>query len=357
MSFVSQALSLPRLTRSETQALAALATPGAGAPITLPNGQAAVLHLTPLAPGQDSVAPAGAQRLQVEWGGGQLALDLAPAALDAWVQLVLGTDSQVALPEEFRQAALEHLLQWLTARLESCARGPAQLQSVAAATAGRPAETPHALALSVHPAQGPALSCTLHMDSLALMLVSSLARDLPAASDEGLALDALPVSLQLCVGQTALPLNQLRGLRQGAVVWLAQSHMHTGQGVLLRTAIGARRFWSAAAVLQDGQLLLTSPPNTMSPSTDTPQDSGEAPLSLDEMPIHLSFDLGTKTVTLGQLRQLSEGHALALDRDIQAAVSIRANGALVGQGQLLDIDGRLGVLINRLHAPDPQQTE
>lgn len=297
------------------------------------------------------------QRLHVEWGGGQMALDVAPSALDAWVQVVLGTDALVSLPEAFRQAALEHVLQWLTAALDSAMRGPAQLQSVAPTDASRPAEAPHALAMTVQFEQGPTLHCTLHMDSLALMLVSSLARDLPASAGQKPELDALPVMLQLCIGQTALPLKQLRSLRQGALVWLSQSHVHTGQGVLLRTAIGARRAWSAQAVLQDGQLLLTSQPHTMTSPSDAPQDSDDTPISLDEMPIQLSFDLGTKTVTLGQLRQLGEGHALPLDRDIQAAVSIRANGALIGQGQLLDIDGRLGVLINQLHAPNGQEAE
>lgn len=353
---MSQALRLPRLTRSETQALAALATPGAGVPIALPQGQKALLQLTPLAPGQDQAAAADTQRLHLEWGGGQMALDLTPSALDAWVQITLGTAGLVSLPDAFRQAAMEHVLQWLTSALDGAARGPAQLQSVVAAGPGRPAEAPHALALGVQLEQGPALSCTLHMDSLALMLVSSLARNLPATG-QGPSLDQLPVALHLCVGQTALPLKQLRALKRGAMVWLSQSHLHSGQGVLLRTAIGARRFWSAPAVLQDGQLILTSNPLTMTTPTDPTQASDDTPLSLDEMPIHLSFDVGQKVLTLGQLRQLSEGHALPLDRDIQTAVSIRANGALIGQGQLLDIDGRLGVLINQLHAPDVSQAE
>jgi type III secretion protein Q len=75
------------------------------------------------------------------------------------------------------------------------------------------------------------------------------------------------------------------------------------------------------------------------------------------MPVHLTFDVGQKTMTLKQLRQLAEGQALALDREIQSAVNIRANGATIGQGQLVDIDGRLGVLLNRLHSPVTDKAE
>jgi type III secretion protein Q len=344
------------LTRSETQALAALATQGSGVAVDLPQGQQAVLQLTPLAPGLVPPAAATAQRLQLEWGGGQIALDIATPALDGWVQMVLGVPNLVQLPDAFRQSALEHVLRWITSALNGAARGPAHLQSMAAAPAGRPADAPHALALELRLQEGPALACTVHMDSLALMLVSSLAQALPATGQDQ-DMDGLPVALQLCVGQTHLPLGQLRTLKPGAMVFFEQSYLHTGQSMLLRTALGARRFWSAQASMDNGQLILTSKPTTMTTPTDPIQESDDAPISFEDMPIHLSFDLGQKVLTLGQLRQLREGHAIALDRDLQAAVSIRTNGALIGQGQLLDIDGRIGVLINRLDAPQANPTE
>jgi type III secretion protein Q len=354
---VSQALQLPRLTSSETQALAALTTQGSGRPITLPQGQQALLQLSPLPPGQAPLQATDTQRLHVEWAGGQMVLDLATASLDAWVHMVLGVATLSQLPESFRPAALEHVIQWLTSALEQAGRGPAFLQTVASATPGRPADAPHALALELRPESGPALSGMLYMDSLALMLVGSLAQSAPAAGQD-LDLDSLPVTLNLCVGQTSLPLRQLQSLQVGGLVFMSQSHVQDdGQGLMLSTAIGPRRHWNAQARLQDGQIFVTSNPITMSTIADPRSESVDDPVALDDMPVHLTFDVGQKVMTLAQLRQLGEGQALSLDRDIQSAVSIRANGAVIGQGQLVDIDGRLGVLVHRLHAPSSDKAE
>lgn len=345
------------MTHSETQALAALATHGLEHRLALPSGQPAQLKLTPLPPSQ---APAShhSQRLRMEWAGGQMALDLAPATLDAWLQHLLGLASLVALPADFRQAALEHLVQTLTHKLEGAGRGQAQLLEVVQLSGpegARPPDAPHALHLELTPEGGPPLSGVLHLDSLALMLVGSLAQAAPA--QESLPMDALPVVLRLCVGHTALPQRQLAALKVGGLVFLAQSHVQGdvqgGQAVLLSTALGPRRLWTAPARVQDGQLILTADPLTMNTHTEPLIDSGDAPLSWDEMPVHLSFDVGHKVMSLAQLRQLGQGQALSLDRPIESAVNIRANGALIGQGQLVDIDGQLGVLIGQLRAPSP----
>lgn len=70
--------------------------------------------------------------------------------------------------------------------------------------------------------------------------------------------------------------------------------------------------------------------------------------SLDQLPVRLSFDLGERVVTLAELQALDSGSALPLDRPLQDFVTIRANGAIVGEGQLVDMDGQLGVMVSRL---------
>lgn len=355
---MSRPLALPRLTNSETQALAALTTQGSGLPIALPQGRQALLKLSPLPPTEVPIHAADSHRLRLEWGGGQMALDVSSATLDAWVQQVLGVDSLVQLPTSFRQAAIEHTVQWLTAGLEQAGRGQVVLTETGPLTQARPADAPHALSLLVSLGDGPGLTCILHMDSLALMLLGSLARSAPTTHDAQ-AMETLPVSLSLCVGETLLPMAQMRQLLVGGLVFLSQSHTQEGQGLQLSTPLGPRRYWRAPARLQDGQIILTANPITMSTMStlETTPDNGDNPVSLEDMPVHLTFDVGQKTLTLAQLRQLAEGQALALDRDIQSAVSIRANGAAIGQGQLVDIDGRLGVLIHQLHTPSTDKAE
>ncbi len=354
---MSRPLSLPRLTSSETQALASLATQGAGHLVALPHAQNAHLHLTPLPPGQAPVQAGGTCRLHMEWAGGQMALDMAPAQLDAWVQMALGVDELVQLPPAFRQAALEHVVQWVSSGLDKVGRGQAHVRHMAPVTEPRPADAPHALALELVLANGQVLPGLLHLDSLALMLVGSLVQSAQPEQEDH-SMDDLPIALDLCVGHTTLPLAQLQQLQVGGMVRVTHPHLPPDrQGVLLTTAIGQRRLWSAPAQWQEATLILTANPTTMNTATDAQHESGDSAIALDNLPVHLSFDVGQKVLTLAQLRQLSEGQALSLDRQIQSAVNIRANGALIGQGQLVDIDGQLGVLINQLHTPQHRTAE
>jgi type III secretion protein Q len=213
---------------------------------------------------------------------------------------------------------------------------------------GRPAQATHAAQLELELSNGQTLPAIVHMDSLALMLVGSLAQSHTPEVDES-AFDALPVRLQLCIGQTRLDLDQMSRLRAGGLVFMAHSHRGDGDQVLLLARTGMRQYLSATARIDGQQLLIVSAP--MNTTTPTPEDTDDTDLSLEQMPVDLSFDLGHKTVTLKELRQLGEGQALPLDRPIAQGVTIRANGAVIGQGQLLDIDGRLGVLISHLNAP------
>ena len=72
--------------------------------------------------------------------------------------------------------------------------------------------------------------------------------------------------------------------------------------------------------------------------------------SLADLPVRLSFDLGELSLTLAQLQALQPGQALALGRPLDGAVRVRANGVLIGEGELVQIDGQLGVSLSRLWA-------
>jgi hypothetical protein len=115
---LSRPLTFPRLTRSEAQALASLATQGPGHLLdALPAGQSGRLRLAPLPPGQDLQQAQGSQRLHLEWAGGQMALDLAPWVIDRWLLMTLDVAESATLPAPFRQAALDHVIAWVAQAL------------------------------------------------------------------------------------------------------------------------------------------------------------------------------------------------------------------------------------------------
>lgn len=76
--------------------------------------------------------------------------------------------------------------------------------------------------------------------------------------------------------------------------------------------------------------------------TDTVADMTE------DLPIHLVAVLGRKKMALGDLLKLKVGQSIHLDRAPNEFVDIEANGKLVARGELVEIDGKLGVRIIKL---------
>jgi type III secretion system YscQ/HrcQ family protein len=75
--------------------------------------------------------------------------------------------------------------------------------------------------------------------------------------------------------------------------------------------------------------------------------SGQAPSaeSLDELPVQLEVVVGDKRLTMAEIRELGEGSVIALDRALDAPVELWANGVRAGRGELVEIDGKLGVKV------------
>ena len=84
--------------------------------------------------------------------------------------------------------------------------------------------------------------------------------------------------------------------------------------------------------------------------------TADNPLSLDEfgssatinteaLPVTLVFVAGETEIELGDLRGLAPGYVFALPRPVDRHVEIRANGRTIGSGELVEIDGRIGVRV------------
>ena len=80
---------------------------------------------------------------------------------------------------------------------------------------------------------------------------------------------------------------------------------------------------------------------------DELQPKGEKmPLrDLNRLPVQLEFILHTRLMTLAELQAACAGELLLLPADAEQHVEVRANGALLGRGELVQVDGRLGVEI------------
>jgi type III secretion protein Q len=66
---------------------------------------------------------------------------------------------------------------------------------------------------------------------------------------------------------------------------------------------------------------------------------------LEDVPIRLSVEIGERTMSVNQLSHLRVGQTIELNRNPADLVMLRAGGDLVAQGELVNIEGQLGVRI------------
>jgi len=69
----------------------------------------------------------------------------------------------------------------------------------------------------------------------------------------------------------------------------------------------------------------------------------ESPTLLDELPLRLHLLIDEKELTWAEVSRLVPGSILDLDRDPRDPVKLAVNGRILGTGELVEIEGRLGV--------------
>lgn len=84
--------------------------------------------------------------------------------------------------------------------------------------------------------------------------------------------------------------------------------------------------------------------------SETPEEAfeGAGRALVEETPITLRVEVGRVRMTLRELAQLNPGSVLELHKDSAAPVSLVVENRIMGQGELVRVDGELGVRILRL---------
>lgn len=67
-----------------------------------------------------------------------------------------------------------------------------------------------------------------------------------------------------------------------------------------------------------------------------------------DIPIQVVAVLGKKTMTLDELLRVEMGQILQLGRPVTTSVDLVANGKLVAKGELVEVDGAMGVKVVKL---------
>jgi flagellar motor switch protein FliN len=96
---------------------------------------------------------------------------------------------------------------------------------------------------------------------------------------------------------------------------------------------------------------MSEAPNFGSRTTnEVPRDQNFELLS--GVAIRVSVEVGSASVRLADLLSLAEGSVVELDRAANDFLDIFANGTLIAKGEIVDVDGRYGIRIVDVIAPE-----
>ena len=86
-----------------------------------------------------------------------------------------------------------------------------------------------------------------------------------------------------------------------------------------------------------------------SPSPQQPGQGDASNLSaVADVPVKISAVLGKSSMSVSELLSLSEGSVIELDRKIGDAIDIYVNNRLVARGEVVMVDGQLGVTMTEI---------
>lgn len=167
-------------------------------------------------------------------------------------------------------------------------------------------------------------------------------------------LDHIPLHLPLVIASHTLSSQMTAGLVAGDVLLPDTTWFDcAGVGVLRWRGRQLRVQFSAPAALT-----IIDMESGMVEQTEIDKDDlqaysnhaarsepGGASGAFDGVPILLQFEMGRCNATLGQLRTLISGSVLPIEGGSPAVVAILANGRKMGHGELVDINGQLGIRI------------
>lgn len=167
------------------------------------------------------------------------------------------------------------------------------------------------------------------------------------------------VTVAVPLGRLQLPITQVSSLRAGDVLLLEQSFFQA-QGVGY-VQVGRQRLHGRIDD-ESGPLCLTltsiedmfvdedfaAQQHYLGQEDDTPVADVFGNEPFDELSMALNVRCGTLNLTLGELRNLAPGAVLGLGGYAPGMAGLYYGDRPIGQGQLVEVDGRLGLQLTRV---------
>jgi len=163
------------------------------------------------------------------------------------------------------------------------------------------------------------------------------------------------VTLACRVAYTDLSVSALRALGVGDAMLFDRIAVPGGAAVSAAESLQAVARFDEAGALILSERFQPSEPYGLGDFLMTDDTVGEqavqaiADTDLDNLPVRLVFEVGRVEMTLDDLRALTVGAPVPMDRPASSAVQVFANGRRIGAGEMVMIGEQLGVRITQLN--------
>jgi type III secretion protein Q len=355
------ALPLPRLPSALVRLLNRLAGRSLEAPVRLP-GDGGSFVLRPVLSGVEYCGPdappcpaaPGELEFFLEAGGEAWLIRVGGAAADALLAPPEGLRLE-DVPEELRPACLALALE------PSLDRASALLGKRLRLAAERPEGIPdgHSAESVILPfvletvaGESAGTGCArMPLSATAMALLAEAGKVFPRRGADA---SGVLVDLSLCAGKEAFPLGLLRQAEPGDLLL-----MEAPAAPSLTLEVNGRSVWSAdwaegvitlknaLACAREETLMNARTEERTKPEGRT-QGEGLSQAALDALEVTLTLELEERRISVGELAALAPGHTLQSAASLESPVTLKAGGRAIGKGRLVDVDGRLGVLISAL---------
>ncbi len=191
----------------------------------------------------------------------------------------------------------------------------------------------------------------------ALLVPRSLRAVAPPASVPRWAL-ALPVEHAVVAGSATLPAREIAALAAGDVIVPDHPLALDGAalaGIVELVAPAARRAFRAELAAGELRVVAVEPRAPVASrwrERVTMNDTKELLDTMGETPVTLSLELARFTLRLEDVAALAPGEVVRTGAAIGAAVTLRAGDRVVARGELVDVEGEVGVRIRELATGD-----
>ena len=291
----------------------------------------------------------GRLSIRADWGGAQIVLRIAESTIASLAARFLNYEYATGMAEPLRTIVLEAAFAEMAGIFEDATRKRFSVLSLD--ETGSVADHCSGFGFSLDDGE---FVCEgeLWVDELGLGFLATAVRLVDIEKRAMSSFDDLPVRLSLDVGWTDLLFETFRQLEKRDLILLDECWIAPDSRIFLR----AGRQVGLPAEIEDSRIVITGElEEIMYDDVDGDQDDdndgagdGGGEKTLDGIQMRVSFYLGHRLMTLGELRQLSPGYVFELGRPVRSAVNIRANGKLIGEGELVDVDGQMAVSILNL---------